>query len=140
MPSKEYRSLRDKYTNFTWSKPVGYDFQEVDDEIENYKRTIADIGELLQKKDNIILALKTENNRLIDEVTNTRMQMESLVIPSISEKDSLDILSNVNSDFDISEDEIQEQLTDIPDDEVIDIDKEVKERKPKHFPKINIIQ
>lgn len=140
MPSKEYRSLRDKYTNFTWSKPVGYDFQEVDDEIENYKRTIADIGELLQKKDNIILALKTENNRLIDEVTNTRMQMESLVIPSMSEKDSLDILSDVNSDFDISEDEIQEQLTDTQEDEVIDIDKKVEERKPKHFPKINIIQ
>lgn len=140
MPSKEYRSLRDKYTNFTWSKPVGYDFQEVDDEIENYKRTIADIGELLQKKDNIILALKTENNRLIDEVTNTRMQMESLVIPSMSEKDSLGILSDVNSDFDISEDEIQEQLTDTQEDEVIDIDKKVEERKPKHFPKINIIQ
>lgn len=111
MPSREYTSLRQKHTNFTWSKPVGYDFKEVDNEIENYKKTIADIGELLNKKDSIIQMLKNENNRLIDELASSRIQLESVMAPVMSSRESLEILNDFSEgEFEISEDDINEQL------------------------------
>lgn len=111
MPSREYKSLRQKHTNFTWSKPVGYDFREVDNEIENYKKIIADINELLNKKDSIIQMLKNENNRLIDEMTKSRVQLEQVLAPTMSSSESIEVLKDFSEGgFDISEEDIDEQI------------------------------
>ena len=94
MKSKEYKSLSKQYQLFSWSQPVGYDFKEVQEAIEKYKITISDIGELLDKKDSIIEALKEENSRLVNELANMRIQMESLIVPNYSEEESLEILED----------------------------------------------
>lgn len=94
MASKEYRSLKNKYTLFSWSTPVGYDFEEVENVIKEYKSTISDINEVIQKKDNIIDILKAENNRLVSEITNAQLQMESITAPSLSVDQSMEVLND----------------------------------------------
>lgn len=133
MSSREYNKLKQKYTNFTWSTPVGYDFKEVDSEIENYKKTISDINELLNKKDSIIQMLKNENNRLIDEVTNSRIVLEDMLVPSMSEDQSLEILNDFSGgQFEISKEEIDDNIKEEP---------VVEKPKPKNNKnRFNVIQ
>lgn len=90
----KYKSLQNQYQLFNWSQPVGYDFAEVEHAITDYKTTISDIGELLEKKDSIIESLKQENSRLNNELINARIQMESVIAPSYSEEQSLEILED----------------------------------------------
>lgn len=133
MPSREFKQLRQKHTNFTWSSPVGYDFKEVDSEIENYKRTISDINELLNKKDSIIQMLKNENNRLVDELTNSRIQLEDMLIPNMTEYQSVEILNDFSDgQFEISEEEIDNNIKKEP------VKEKPKPKKPKN--RFNIIQ
>ena len=133
MSSREYNKLKQKHTNFTWSTPVGYDFKEVDSEIENYKKTISDINELLNKKDSMIQVLKNENNRLIDEVTNSRIALEDMLVPNMSEDQSLEILNDFSGgQFEISEEEIDDNIKEEP---------VVEKPKPKNNKnRFNVIQ
>lgn len=131
MPSREFKQLRQKHTNFTWSSPVGYDFKEVDSEIENYKRTISDINELLNKKDSMIQVLKNENNRLVDELTHSRIALEDMCVPNMTEEQSVEILNDFSGgQFEISEEEIDNNIKEDP---------VVEKPKPKKN-KFNVIQ
>lgn len=133
MSSREYNKLKQKHTNFTWSTPVGYDFKEVDAEIENYKKTISDINELLNKKDSIIQMLKNENNRLIDQLTDSRIMLENMLVPNMSEEQSVEILNDFSGgQFEISEEEIDNNIKEEP---------VVEKSKPKNNKnRFNVIQ
>lgn len=133
MSSREYNKLKQKHTNFTWSTPVGYDFKEVDSEIENYKKTISDINELLNKKDSIIQMLKNENNRLIDQLTDSRIMLENMLVPNMSEEQSVEILNDFSGgQFEISEEEIDNNIKEEP---------VVEKSKPKNNKnRFNVIQ
>lgn len=133
MSSREYNKLKQKHTNFTWSTPVGYDFKEVDSEIENYKKTISDINELLNKKDSIIQMLKNENNRLIDQLTDSRIMLENMLVPNMPEEQSVEILNDFSvGQFEISEEEIDNNIKEEP---------VVEKSKPKNNKnRFNVIQ
>lgn len=113
MVSRDYRSLRMEHTNFTWSKPVGYDFKEVDSAMEELKKTISDANEIIEKKESVIQLLKDENNRLVDEVTNSRIQLESVMAPTMSRDSSVEILNDfTDNTLDISEEDIDSNVID----------------------------
>ena len=100
MSSRDKRSLQAKYNEFSWSQPVGYDFQEVTDAIAQYKKTLSDMEAIIQKKEEIINALKAANDDYITQLTNVQMQMESVMTPSISPEESLEVLNDFStSDF-----------------------------------------
>lgn len=100
MSSRDKRSLQAKYNEFSWSQPVGYDFQEVTDAIAQYKKTLSDMEAIIQKKEEIINALKAANDDYITQLTNVQMQMESVMTPSITPEESLEVLNDFStSDF-----------------------------------------
>lgn len=100
MSSRDKRSLQAKYNEFSWSQPVGYDFQEVTDAIAQYKKTLSDMEAIIQKKEEIINALKVANDDYITQLTNVQMQMESVMTPSITPEESLEVLNDFStSDF-----------------------------------------
>lgn len=108
MSSRDKRSLQAKYNEFSWSQPVGYDFQEVTDAIAQYKKTLSDMEAIIQKKEEIINALKAANDDYITQLTNVQMQMESVMTPSITPEESLEVLNDFSTS-DFQQDETSEQ-------------------------------
>lgn len=112
MPSREYRSLREKYTLFDWSQPVGYDFEEVEKTIEQYKSTISELGELLRKREEMISSMKNEIKRLTSDLTDAQLQMTAISIPEASDGE----IDSVLSDFGLSLQDAQDDVIEIEDD------------------------
>ena len=77
--------------------------------------------------------LKNENNRLIDEVTNSRIVLEDMLVPNMSEDQSLEILNDFSGgQFEISEEEIDDNIKEEP---------VVEKPKPKNNKnRFNVIQ
>lgn len=112
MPSREFRSLREKYTLFDWSQPVGYDFEEVEKTIEQYKSTISELGELLRKREEMISSMKNEIKRLTSDLTDAQLQMTAISIPEASDGE----IESVLSDFGLSLQDTENDVIEIEDD------------------------
>ena len=116
MPSREYRSLRERYTLFTWSQPVGYDFEEVENTIEQYKATISELGELLRKREEMISSMKNEIKRLTSDLTDAQLQMTAISIPEASDGE----IDSVLSDFGLSIQDAENDVIEIEDDGLVE--------------------
>lgn len=92
--ANDMAQLKKEHNLFQWSQPVGYDFASVDDAINDYKETISNVYELLAEKDQFIKELQAQNERIVNQMTNTQMQMEALMVPKYSEEKSLEILED----------------------------------------------
>ena len=81
----------------------------------------------------MIQVLKNENNRLIVEVTNSRIALEDMLVPNMSEDQSLEILNDFSGgQFEISEEEIDDNIKEEP---------VVEKPKPKNNKnRFNVIQ
>lgn len=90
----DLEQIKKEHSMFELTRPLGYDFQQVETAINDYKHTIADIYELLADKDQHIRELEAQRDRLEKEVTDARLQMEAITIPDYTEQQSLNILEN----------------------------------------------
>lgn len=95
---REFTSLRKKHDRFKWSQPYGYDFQEVDETFDSFQSKLAEIEEysnsVILTKDSIISQLKAENERLSSEIVALNIQLQSVVAPTRSVDESVNILSD----------------------------------------------
>lgn len=92
--ASDLEQIKKDHHMFGLIRPIGYDFTQVEDAINDYKHTIADIYELLADKDQHIRELEAQRDRLEKEVTDARLQMEAITIPDYSMEQSLNILEN----------------------------------------------
>lgn len=93
MGKKDAEALKNRYSMFTLSAP-GYHFIEVEDTINEYKKTISDMNELLLKKDAVVSSMKEEINRLQTELGELHLQLNAIDIPDISEEEAIEVLSD----------------------------------------------
>lgn len=91
MAKGEQATFRQKYSMFRYSTP-GYYFEEVEETINEYKKTISDLGELLLKKDSIIKDLEDQRDKLESFATELQLQLNSMTVPEMSEEESIEIL------------------------------------------------
>ena len=91
---KRDEAFKEEHHLFRWSKPIGYNFDDVDKAIEEYKSAIKDAKALIEKKDIIIVELQSEKSRLEGEVTNLELQLRSFPVQEEPEESSIEILSD----------------------------------------------
>lgn len=93
MAKKEKANVKNQYTMFSMSQP-GYYFPEVEEAINDYKKTISDLGELLIKKDSIINSQNDEINRLQNELGELHIQLNAIDVPDITDEEAIEVLSD----------------------------------------------
>lgn len=93
MPSKDYLSLKHRHCSFSWTQPVGYDFNEVEKAIEEYKAAVENAMEVLDAKEKQVKMLKSEVERLQSEVTNAQIQMTAITTPACDPKKDFQTLT-----------------------------------------------
>lgn len=98
MLSKDYRTLQEAHDLFTWSGPVGYDFEEVEETINQYKETISQLATLLKKREELNNSMKSEIKRLTDDLTDAQLQMTAISVPNASDSE----IDSVLNDFGLS--------------------------------------
>lgn len=86
-------NIKNQYKMFSMSTP-GYYFPEVEDAINDYKKTISDLGELLIKKDSIINSQNDEINRLQNELGELHIQLNAIDVPDITDEEAIEVLSD----------------------------------------------
>lgn len=94
--TSEYDTYKKEHSLFTWTKPVGYDFVEVDKTIHDYKQTISDVYEIIAERDNAIAILEAKNADLIKELTLANIRLDELQVPTYTEQQSIEILNDFN--------------------------------------------
>jgi hypothetical protein len=92
MRDREIRKLKEKYPRFTWSSPVGYDFEEVETTIREYKQAISDAGELIYQKEEAIRALNDKITRLESTIVQLNIQLAAVKVPEFDDDASIEIL------------------------------------------------
>lgn len=93
---------------------MGYDFQEVDAAINDYKETISNIYELLTDKEQYIAQLKKRNDDLSQEIVSLRMQLEAITIPEYAQQTSENIIDEFANNGGIPAEQPQLQNTSTP--------------------------
>lgn len=92
--SRNMRDMKDRYSRFSWSTPMGYDFEEVEETIKEYKQAISDANELSLKKDTTIKMLNEKVQHLTQVNTELNIQLSAVQAPDFTEDESIEILDN----------------------------------------------
>lgn len=93
------KDLKNQYSRFTWSSPVGYDFEEVEETIREFKEAISDANELSQKKDVTIRMLNEKVQHLTQVNTELNIQLSAVQAPDFTEDESIEILDNFRQEL-----------------------------------------
>lgn len=88
-------SVGKEYTRFTISKPWGYHAPEVEEAIDLYEKTIQQLKQIIESKDDEVNQLKVELDRARAEIRHLHIEMSCIDLPSESSMAEAFVLNNV---------------------------------------------
>lgn len=108
--SREYNQLKEKYQRFTWSQPVGYSFEDVEEALEGYDKTILEAKSVIEQKDEELAEKNEEIIRLQQELTQCQQMLAEIQIPvdEGSGKSATDVLNEFAGETAFTEADLQE--------------------------------
>lgn len=101
-----------EYTRFQISKPWGYNPDEVEEAVDLYEKTIIQLKQVIEAKDNDISQLKNDFEKARKEIRNLQLEMSCIELPSESSMAEAFVLNNVAKAASQTESLKQEDLGD----------------------------